>query len=85
MSYQICNMLAPSQYVYVMEYDGGSWVQKGSKIEYTSGDIQLGRGMAFSGDGLTIAVGANMYTNNLVCIWYFSSAYVIDECLLTCQ
>ena len=55
-----------NNYVDIYEYNGSSWVRKGSRISSPGVGINFARSLDLSGDGLTVAVGADYYSVGFV-------------------
>ena len=55
-------------YVDVYEYNGSSWVRKGSRISSPGSDPleRFGYSLDLSSDGLTVAIGADYYSGSFV-------------------
>ena len=51
-------------YVDVYEYNGFTWVRKGSRISSNVDNDYFGSGLDLSSDGLTIVIGAYQYTSD---------------------
>ena len=52
-----------NEYVQIYEYSNSSWTQKGNNLTGLSSNIQFGKDIQLSNDGLTLAIGSPGYNN----------------------
>lgn len=62
-------------HVRVYEWDGGSWLQKGSDIDGLSDNYEIGTSVALSKDGSTVVIGApNWGSNGYVAVYEWNGS-----------